>query len=159
MKLKESVAYLQTKIKTTPKIAIILGSGLGDLADKVENPLYIPYDDIPNFPVSTAPGHAGRFVLGTLGGKEVICMQGRFHFYEGYQMNDVTLPIRCMKLLGAEYLLVSNAAGGVNYQFHGGDFMLIRDHINFMGNPMIGPNDDSFGPRFLICKNVMTNIS
>ncbi|MFI3254762.1 MAG: purine-nucleoside phosphorylase [Eubacteriales bacterium] len=148
MKLQESVAYLQTKIKNPPKVAIILGSGLGDLAEKVENPTYIPYEDIPNFPTSTAPGHAGRFVVGTLGGKDVICMQGRFHVYEGYEMSQVTLPIRCMKLLGVEYLLVSNAAGGVNYHFTGGDFMMIRDHINFMQNPLVGPNDDSFGPRF-----------
>ena len=131
-----------------PKIGIVLGSGLGRLSDKIENPVTIPYKEIPGFPVSTAIGHKGNFIAGTLSGKTVIAMQGRIHYYEGYGMDMVTLPIRVMKVLGIEYLFVSNAAGGVNTSFHIGDLMIITDHINQLPNPLIGPNLDEFGPRF-----------
>ncbi len=134
--------------KLSPTVGIVLGSGLGKLAEKIENPLTIPYKDIPGFPVSTAIGHKGNYIIGRLGGKTVIAMQGRIHYYEGYSMDLVTLPIRVMKLIGIKYLFVSNAAGGVNYDFKVGDLMIIRDHINMLPNPLIGPNLDEFGPRF-----------
>lgn len=131
-----------------PKVGIVLGSGLGKLADKIKNPVTIPYKDIPGFPVSTAIGHKGNYIIGELGGKTVIAMQGRIHYYEGYTMEMVTLPIRVMKVIGIEYLFVSNAAGGVNYDYHIGDLMIIKDHINLLPNPLIGPNMNEFGPRF-----------
>ena len=131
-----------------PVVGIVLGSGLGKLADKIGNPTVIPYREIPGFPVSTAVGHKGNFIAGELGGKFVVAMQGRFHYYEGYPMELVTLPIRVMKVLGIQYLFVSNAAGGVNYDFKVGDLMIIRDHINLLPNPLIGKNLDDFGPRF-----------
>lgn len=131
-----------------PEIGIILGSGLGKLADKIANPVAIPYKEIPGFPVSTAIGHKGNFIIGTLAGKTVIAMQGRIHYYEGYPMELVTLPTRVMKVIGIKYLFVSNAAGGVNYDFKVGDLMIITDHINQLPNPLIGPNLDDFGPRF-----------
>ena len=131
-----------------PRVGIILGSGLGRLTDFIESPVTIPYKEIPGFPVSTAIGHKGNFIIGQLGGKTVIAMQGRIHYYEGYPMDLVTLPTRVMVLLGIKYLFVSNAAGGVNFDFHVGDLMIIRDHINMMPNPLIGPNMDEFGPRF-----------
>lgn len=131
-----------------PQVGIVLGSGLGKLADKIANPVTIPYRDIPGFPVSTAIGHKGNYIIGTLGGKTVIAMQGRIHYYEGYPMEMVTLPIRVMKVLGIQYLFVSNAAGGVNFNFHVGDLMIIKDHINQLPNPLIGPNMEEFGPRF-----------
>ena len=131
-----------------PQIGIVLGSGLGMLADQIENPLVIPYSELPGFPVSTAIGHKGNFIVGTLGGKCVIAMQGRIHYYEGYPMNLVVLPIRVMIRIGIQYLFVSNAAGGTNLSFHVGDLMIIRDHINLIPNPLIGPNLDEFGPRF-----------
>ena len=132
----------------TPVAGIVLGSGLGSVADQIEDPVVIPYKEIPGYPVSTAVGHKGNFIFGTLGGKCVIAMQGRFHYYEGYSMEQVTISIRVMKVLGAQYLLVSNAAGGANQNFHVGDMVIIRDHINMMPNPLIGPNFDEFGPRF-----------
>ncbi|MBR1707090.1 MAG: purine-nucleoside phosphorylase [Bacteroidales bacterium] len=131
-----------------PTVGIVLGSGLGKLADQIENPLVIPYKDIPGFPVSTAIGHKGNFMVGRLGGKCVIAMQGRIHSYEGYPMAQVVLPIRVMKVIGIQYLFVSNAAGGTNLGYHVGDLMIIRDHINLLPNPLIGPNLDDFGPRF-----------
>lgn len=131
-----------------PTVGIILGSGLGRLAEQIESPVTIPYRDIPGFPVSTATGHKGNFIIGTLGGKTVIAMQGRIHYYEGYPMDLVTLPVRVMKVVGIRYLFVSNAAGGVNYDFKVGDLMVITDHINMLPNPLIGPNLDDFGPRF-----------
>ncbi len=131
-----------------PLVGIVLGSGLGKLADQIENPLIIPYGELPGFPVSTAIGHKGNFIVGTLGGKCVIAMQGRIHFYEGYPMHQVVLPIRVMVRLGIRYLFVSNAAGGTNLGYHVGDLMVIRDHINLIPNPLIGPNLDEFGPRF-----------
>ena len=141
--------YLSTRLQgRKPVIGIVLGSGLGKLADQIEDPLVIPYGEIPGFPVSTAIGHKGNFIVGTLAGKCVIAMQGRIHYYEGYGMNLVVLPIRVMIRIGIEYLFVSNAAGGTNLSFHVGDLMIIRDHINLLPNPLIGPNIDEFGPRF-----------
>ena len=131
-----------------PVVGIVLGSGLGKLADRISDRTTIPYKEIPGFPVSTAIGHKGNFIAGTLGGKKVIAMQGRFHYYEGYPMELVVLPIRVMKRLGIKYLFVSNAAGGVNFDFRVGDLMIIRDHINLLPNPLVGPNLEEFGPRF-----------
>ena len=131
-----------------PLVGIILGSGLGKLADHIEDPIIIPYKEIPGFPVSTAIGHKGNFIVGTLSGKTVIAMQGRIHFYEGYGMNMSVLPTRVMVCLGIKYLFVSNAAGGTNLAFKVGDLMIIKDHINLLPNPLIGPNLDEFGPRF-----------
>ena len=145
---KQSAEYIQSKLKVTPEIGLILGSGLGILAEEIEDSVAIPYSEIPNFPVSTVHGHAGQLVIGQLSGKTVIAMQGRFHHYEGYTMDKVTFPVRVMKLLGVEKLIVTNAAGGVNKGFTPGDLMLITDHINMMGNPLIGANDERFGPRF-----------
>ena len=131
-----------------PEVGIVLGSGLGKLADQIGDPLVIPYREIPGFPVSTAIGHKGNFIVGTLGGKTVIAMQGRIHYYEGYRIDQVALPIRVMVKIGIRCMLVSNAAGGTNLNFHIGDLMVIRDHINMIPNPLIGPNLDEFGPRF-----------
>ncbi|MEA5047630.1 MAG: purine-nucleoside phosphorylase [Eubacteriales bacterium] len=131
------------------KIGLILGSGLGDYAETIEKKRCLDYKDIPGFPQSKVPGHKGRFVVGELFGKTVICMQGRFHYYEGYPQSQIALPIRVMKQLGVEKLLLTNAAGGVDLRFSSGDLMLISDHINFSGsNPLIGENDDTIGPRF-----------
>ena len=141
--------YIAAKLEgKKPFAGIVLGSGLGKLADKIENQIVIPYREIPGFPVSTAVGHKGNFIAGNLGGKFVVAMQGRFHYYEGYSMELVTLPIRVMKVLGIQYLFVSNAAGGVNFDFKVGDLMVITDHISHLPNPLIGPNMDEFGPRF-----------
>ncbi|MBR1927936.1 MAG: purine-nucleoside phosphorylase [Bacteroidales bacterium] len=131
-----------------PTVGIVLGSGLGRLVDDITGQVVIPYKTIPGFPVSTAIGHKGNLIVGSLGGKTVIAMQGRLHYYEGYDMDTVTLPVRVMKVLGIEYLFVSNAAGGVNTSFSVGDLMVITDHINQIPNPLIGPNLDEFGPRF-----------
>ena len=131
-----------------PEIGIVLGSGLGKLADQILDPLVIPYKKVPGFPVSTAIGHKGNFIVGKLGGKCVIAMQGRIHYYEGYGMDLVVLPIRVMISVGIRKLFVSNAAGGVNYDLHVGDLMIIKDHINLLPNPLIGPNLDRLGPRF-----------
>ena len=131
-----------------PVLGIVLGSGLGRLADAIQDPLVIPYRELPGFPVSTAVGHKGNFIVGTLGGKTVIAMQGRIHYYEGYGMDKVVLPIRVMIGVGIRTLIVSNAAGGTNLGYHVGDLMIIRDHINLLPNPLIGPNLDEFGPRF-----------
>ena len=140
--------YILSHISGKPETAIVLGSGLGALADKIESAVLIPYRDIPHFMHSTATGHKGNLIYGSLGGKQVIAMQGRFHYYEGYTMQQVTFPIRVMKLLGVNDLFVSNAAGGINHSFKVGDLMLITDHINLAPNPLIGKNDDAFGPRF-----------
>jgi len=148
-KINEAVNYLLTVLpEEKPYCGIILGSGLGKLADEIENPVIIPYGEIPNFAVSTAIGHKGNLIYGDLGGKKVIAMQGRFHFYEGWPMDQVTLPVRVMAKLGIRYLFVSNAAGGVNFDYKIGNLMIIRDHINRLPNPLIGPNMDEFGPRF-----------
>lgn len=145
---QEAAAYLASRIQGELKIAIVLGSGLGSLADQIEDPIVIPYADIPHFVRSTVAGHKGNFICGRLGGKMVLAMQGRFHYYEGYTMQQVTFPVRVMKLLGVENLLVSNAAGGINPSFKLGDLMIIRDHINMLPNPLIGPNNADFGVRF-----------
>ena len=148
-KIKTAAEYISAKLNgRIPFAGIILGSGLGKLADKIENQIIIPYKNIPGFPVSTAMGHKGNFIAGELGGKFVVAMQGRFHYYEGYSMELVTLPVRVMKVLGIQYLFVSNAAGGVNFDFKVGDLMVITDHINHLPNPLIGPNMEEFGPRF-----------
>lgn len=148
-RINTAAVYVADKLGgKSPAVGIVLGSGLGKLADKISSPIVIPYKDIPGFPVSTAIGHKGNFIAGELGGKFVIAMQGRFHYYEGYPMDLVTLPIRVMKVLGIGYLFVSNAAGGVNYDFSVGDMMIIKDHINMLPNPLIGKNLDEFGPRF-----------
>lgn len=148
-RIMTAAEYLQSRLgPERPAVGIVLGSGLGKLADKIENQTVIPYRDIPGFPVSTAIGHKGNFICGTLGGRTVIAMQGRFHYYEGYPMELVTLPIRVMKVLGIGYLFVSNAAGGVNFDFKVGDLMVIRDHINLLPNPLVGKNMEEFGPRF-----------
>ena len=145
---QEAAAYLANRIRRQPTIAIILVSGLGSLADQIEDPIVVPYVEIPHFVRSTATGHKGNFICGRLGGKEVLAMQGRFHYYEGYTMQQVTFPVRVMKLLGVQHLLVSNAAGGINPSFKLGDLMIIRDHINMLPNPWIGPNNADFGTRF-----------
>ena len=143
---------IRKQISIQPVIGLILGSGLNGLADSIQNPVHIPYSDLPNFPVSTVHGHIGRFVIGELEGKAVIVMQGRIHYYEGYTMGEVTLPVRVMHRLGVHSLFVTNAAGGVNADFVPGDVMLITDQLNLMGmsglNPLMGPNLDEIGPRF-----------
>lgn len=144
----EAKEFIEKKINQIPQISIILGSGLSPLAEQIKNPVTISYKDIPHFPVSTVKGHAGNLVIGELQGKVVMCMQGRFHYYEGYTMQEVTFPIRVMQLLGVKTLIVTNAAGGVNKSFSTGDIMLITDHISRMPNPLIGPNDDRLGERF-----------
>ena len=148
-KVNEAYEFIKDKIGYKLDIAVILGSGLGDLANEVSDKIEIKYADIPHFPVSTVKGHAGKFVCGNLEGKKVIMMQGRFHYYEGYDMKAVTFPIRVMKKLGIDKLIVTNAAGGVNTSFKPGDLMLIKDHINLaFNNPLIGKNIDEMGPRF-----------
>ncbi|MBU9724035.1 MULTISPECIES: purine-nucleoside phosphorylase [Bacillaceae] len=140
---------IRKKSQFQPKIGLILGSGLGVLGDEIEDSVKIPYSDIEGFPTSTVAGHKGQLVIGNLNGQQVIAMQGRFHYYEGYSMEQVTLPVRVMKELGVSQLIVTNAAGGVNESFEPGDLMLINDHLNLTGtNPLIGPNDESLGVRF-----------
>lgn len=147
--INEAKDYILEKVGYAPEIALILGSGLGDMAEEAENKTVIDYKDIPNFPVSTVQGHKGRLVFGTIGGKQVVFMQGRFHFYEGYGMAEVVFPIWVFKALGVKKLIVTNAAGGVNTSFKPGDLMLVKDHINYTNNnPLIGPNIEEFGPRF-----------
>ncbi|MBT3818386.1 MAG: purine-nucleoside phosphorylase [Lentimicrobiaceae bacterium] len=148
-RIKDTVAFISERIDVKPHIGIILGSGLGELAHEIESEVVIPYDSIPNFPVSTVKGHHGQLIFGKLNGVQVVAMKGRFHYYEGYSMEEVTLPIRVMKLLGIDYLFVSNASGGVNSSFEVGDIMFITDHINLMPNPLIGENIDDHGPRFV----------
>jgi purine-nucleoside phosphorylase len=146
---EEAAAHIWGKITGKPEIGLILGSGLNDLAGEIADPVILPYGEIPHFPSSTAPGHKGQLVLGTLEGKMVLAMQGRFHYYEGYPMDTIVFPIRIMKLLGVKTIIVTNAAGGVNTSFEPGDLMVIEDHIKMgEGHPLIGPNDDAFGPRF-----------
>ncbi|MBN2713773.1 MAG: purine-nucleoside phosphorylase [Planctomycetes bacterium] len=140
---------IKAKFSTAPVVGIILGTGLGNLARRIDNAVEIPYSDIPNFPVSTVQSHAGQLVCGFLNGKPVVAMEGRFHYYEGYTLDQVTFPVRVMKAIGAKGLIVTNACGGMNPQHEKGDIMIIEDHINLMGlNPLIGPNDESLGPRF-----------
>lgn len=145
----ETIAYIQSKTDYRPEIAIVLGSGLGQLGEKLEQVCVIPYEELPHWKSSTAPGHSGRLLFGMLGGKQVVCMQGRLHYYEGYSMEDITYPVRVMAKLGVNNLLLSNAAGGINTEFAPGNLMLITDHINFLGrNPLMGPNEADFGVRF-----------
>ena len=149
-KINETAEFLRGKVSgEMPKTAIILGTGLGSLVDFIEDKQYIKYSDIPNFPVSTVEGHSGNLIFGTLGGKRVIAMQGRFHYYEGYDMKQVTFPVRVFKALGVDTLFVSNAAGGMNKEFKVGDVMIITDQINlFPENPLRGKNFNELGPRF-----------
>lgn len=148
-KLNETCSYIKEKIDIVPEIGLILGSGLGSLADEIEEKKIVKYEEIPNFPVSTVAGHEGQLVMGMLEGKKVIAMQGRFHFYEGYSMQEITFPVRVMKELGVKMLLVTNACGGMDPSLYPGALMFIEDHINFTGaNPLIGPNNDELGPRF-----------
>jgi len=148
-KIEEARQYIVGKTKTTPRIGILLGTGLGGLVDRINIKASIPYDGIPNFPRSTVESHMGNLVIGSLAEREVVVMQGRFHYYEGYSMQQVTFPIRVMNALGVGVLIISNAAGGLNPQFNPGDIMIITDHINLTGdNPLIGPNIDTLGPRF-----------
>lgn len=147
-RIEEAAAYIRKQDSRKPEIAIILGSGLGKLADLIEDQTVIPYTEIPNFPKSTAIGHKGNLIIGEFAGKTVLAMQGRFHYYEGYDMWTITMPERVMSVLGIKYLFVSNAAGGLNEGYRVGDLMLIRDHINMAPSPLIGPNLDKFGPRF-----------
>jgi purine-nucleoside phosphorylase len=147
--LAETIAYIKKQGPATPQAGIVLGSGLGDLVKEMQVTKEIPYNEIPHFPVSTVEGHQGKLIFGTMEGKQVVCMAGRFHFYEGYSAAEVAYPIRVMKLLGIETLLVSNAAGGVNPGFKVGDIMIIEDHISlFAVNPLIGKNEDDLGARF-----------
>ncbi len=148
----EAADHIRRRTRRQPRIGLVLGSGLSPLAEQIEDAVAIPYSDIPHFPVSTVAGHAGRLVLGLLAGAPVCAMQGRFHYYEGYSLQQVTLPVRVMKQLGVQTLILTNAAGGLNPTFAVGDLMLVEDHINFMGmsgaNPLMGPNLDEIGPRF-----------
>lgn len=146
--IEQTAQYLKERTTIKPKTAVILGSGLGDFAEGMELESRMAYKDIPNFPVSTVKGHKEELLFGTMGGKEIMCMQGRFHYYEGFTMQQITFPIRVMKALGIELLVVTNASGAVNPTYNVGDIMLIKDHINFMPNPLIGPNDSRFGTRF-----------
>jgi purine-nucleoside phosphorylase len=148
-KLNETVAFIQSKINTKPQAGIILGSGLGGLVNDLQVSLSLNYEEIPNFPTSTVKGHGGKLLFGQLNGKEVVMLSGRFHYYEGYTMQEVTFPVRVMKQLGCELLMVSNAAGGMNKSFKVGDLMIINDHINlFPEHPLRGQNDEAIGPRF-----------
>ncbi len=147
--IKANAEFIRSQIdEFVPEVGIILGTGLGGLADSIDVKYSIEYSTIPNFPVSTVEGHKGRLIFGLLGGKNVVAMQGRFHYYEGYTMQQVTFPVRVMKLLGIKTLFVSNASGGVNTSFRTGDLMIITDHINLMPNPLIGKNMAELGPRF-----------
>ncbi len=147
--LKETVKFLKKQYKQTPTVGIVLGSGLGNFVGEIEVEKEVAYEDIPNFPVSTVEGHKGKLIFGKLSGKTIVAMAGRFHYYEGYAAQDVVFPIRVMKLLGVETLLLSNAAGGVNPSFKVGDIMIIKDHVSFFTpNPLIGRNNIEFGPRF-----------
>lgn len=148
-KIKESVKYIQKKAPIKPQTGIILGTGLGGLTKEINIKYNIPYSDIPNFPVSTVEGHRGELIFGTLSGKNVVAMHGRFHLYEGYSLEEVTFPIRVLKYLGIELLILSNASGGLNHDFEVGDIMIITDHINLITNPLIGKNEPEFGPRFV----------
>ncbi|MGL4292179.1 MAG: purine-nucleoside phosphorylase [Bacteroidales bacterium] len=148
-KIKETAEFLLNKVPNRPETAIILGTGLGELVSHIEDKIEIPYTEIPNFPVSTVEGHSGKLIFGTLGGKQIMAMQGRFHYYEGYTMQEVTFPVRVMKAFGIKTLFLSNASGGMNPSFQVGDLMVITDHINcFPEHPLHGKNHDELGPRF-----------
>lgn len=148
-KIEQAANFIKSKTNATPTVGVILGSGLGDFVNKIENQIVIPYSEIPNFKKVTVKGHSGNLILGTVKGVNIVALQGRFHFYEGNSLDEVVFPIRVMAKLGINTLLLSNASGGINLNFNAGDLMLINDHINFTGvNPLIGPNDDDIGPRF-----------
>jgi purine-nucleoside phosphorylase len=147
--IHEARDYIKSRINIIPDVAVILGTGLGTLADYIENKIVIKYSEIPHFPLSTVVGHAGEFIIGDIGNKKVMAMNGRFHFYEGYNMKQVTLPVRVMKALGIDKIIITNACGGMNSNFKAGDLMIITDHINMLGaNPLIGPNYEELGTRF-----------
>jgi purine-nucleoside phosphorylase len=147
--IQESLKFIESKTSIKPEIGIILGTGLGRLADSIDTDVSLPYETVPHFPLSTVEAHAGKLILGTMKGKRVVAMQGRFHYYEGYTMQQIVYPIRVMKFLGVQTLIVSNACGGINPLFVPGTIMAITDHINLLGdNPLIGPNDPRIGPRF-----------
>lgn len=148
-KIHETIEYLEGKTSIKPEIGIILGTGLGGLVNEIEIEHTIPYEFIPNFPVSTVEGHHGQLIFGRMSGHQVMAMQGRFHYYEGYTMQEIAFPVRIMKYLGVSLLILSNASGGLNPEFQVGDLMVIEDHINLMGdNPLLGPNEPEMGPRF-----------
>ncbi len=148
-KIEETLNFLRKKTNTSPEVGIILGTGLGALVNDIKIEQKIPYDQIPNFPLSTVEFHAGQLIFGQLSGKSIVVMQGRFHFYEGYSMQQITFPVRVMKFLGVQTLIVSNACGGIKADKKPGDIMIMEDHINLLGsNPLIGENDDTLGPRF-----------
>ena len=148
-KIHKAVSVIRSQCKRKPAIGIILGTGLGKLATKIRKKVVIPYGEIPNFPQTTVDTHAGELVIGELAGKTVATLSGRFHYYEGYSMQEITLPLRVLRALGAKTLVVSGATGGMNPQYRQGDLVVIEDHINLMGdNPLIGPNDDTLGPRY-----------
>ena len=148
-RINECVEAIRKKTEFVPKVALVLGSGLGNYAQNIKIECEISYKDIPGFPVSTVPGHDGRFIFGYVGETPVVCMKGRVHYYEGYDVSDVVLPVRTMIMLGAEIVFLTNASGGINHAFSAGDLMLITDHISiFAPNPLIGPNDEKLGLRF-----------
>ncbi|MBR1630625.1 MAG: purine-nucleoside phosphorylase [Paludibacteraceae bacterium] len=148
-KINETAAYLRSRMTTQPRVGIILGTGLGNLATRITDRMEIPYGEIPNFPISTVEGHSGKLIFGKLGDVDILAMQGRFHFYEGYEMKQVTFPVRVMKAIGIDTLFVSNASGGVNPDYEIGDLMIITDHINlFPEHPLRGKNYNELGPRF-----------
>jgi purine-nucleoside phosphorylase len=149
-RVQQTADFIKSKIADAPEYGVILGSGLGGFVDEIDIEITLPYSEIPDFPVATVEGHKGALIFGSVGGKRVVAMQGRFHFYEGYSMQEVTFPVRVMKLLGVQKLIVSNASGGVNKNYHVGSIVLINDHINMMPeHPLRGKNDTRFGPRFV----------
>lgn len=155
--INAAVAEIHKRTDLTPKVGIVLGSGLGGFAEKIESPCTFSYKDLPGFVPSTAPGHAGKLLLGKINSVPVVCMQGRLHYYEGHRMKDIVFPIRVMKALGIQTLILTNAAGGINKDYHPGDLMLLTDHINMLGtNPLIGQNEETIGPRFPDMTHVYT---
>lgn len=149
-KIQEAAKFIQERGAQQAEVALVLGSGLGEIVKRFENAIHIPYAEIPHFPVSTVVGHASELVYGELNGRKVLAMAGRFHYYEGYKMEQVIFPIRVMKALGIERLMITNAAGGINWDFQAGDLMLITDQLNMTGtNPLLGPNEEDLGPRFV----------
>jgi len=156
-KIENAVSFIRKKVIASPKVGLILGSGLGDFVNNLENSINIPYCEIPDFPLSTVEGHDGAFVFGNYNGKPIVALSGRLHYYEGYPQNEITIPVRIMKKIGVEALILTNAAGGINLDFSAGALMLITDHINYSGsNPLIGANLDEFGPRFPDVSDIYT---
>ena len=156
-RIQSATEYIQRKVSFVPEVGFVLGSGLGDYADTLENPIRIPYKEIPGFPVPTVSGHSGAMVFGRKNGRNVVALQGRIHFYEGYSQQEITIPIRVLAALGVKTVVLTNACGGVNLSYKPGDLMLISDHITLSGaNPLIGPNLDDFGPRFPDVSDVYT---